>query len=549
MSDKIYVQDFIFQPARKTSAEWQQENPILRNGEFGVVSDGTETEWLKVGDGVTAWNSLPFKKGPKGDTGAQGIQGIQGEKGEKGEKGDRGDAGYTPVKGVDYFTADDIASLNIPEVDRTYNPQSLNAQSGIAVAEAADACSPAIITTSGAGKAVNISDSAESLIKGLSAYGESSVKYIDISENLISYPFNDTTKTVNGITFTDNGDGTITANGTATASVNFVVTANEGLVSDIMNKTMRLSGCPAGGSMQTYWMSITAGPVIANDIGNGQAFTLKNTMPIETYSIMIYVFSGKTVNNLVFSPSLVEVEETKISVENPVINVYGKNLIPYPFLFGSVTKNGVTFTDNADGTITVNGTATANTYYSVSSLISYPKGTYYLSGSPKNGSLSTYYVAARNRLDSSYTIFKTDTGNGVSITLENADTLMFDIRIISGATVNNLIFKPQLEFGSASSAYELYNRQTVTVPYTFSENDALTVKDGTVKINISGEESDITDTETGKALLALKTNYPSTSVISDIDLDITYKADTKNYIDNKINERLSAIEAALLNNI
>lgn len=68
------------------------------------------------------------------------------------------------------------------------------------------------------------------------------------------------------------------------------------------------------------------------------------------------------------------------------------------------------------------------------------------------------------------------------------------------------------------------------------------------KLNNSTVE-DITATESGQALLALKTNYPNTSVISDIDLDITYKADTKNYIDNKIAERLSTIETAILNNI
>ena len=33
---KIFIQDFIFQPARKTAAEWAEENPVLRDGEFGV---------------------------------------------------------------------------------------------------------------------------------------------------------------------------------------------------------------------------------------------------------------------------------------------------------------------------------------------------------------------------------------------------------------------------------------------------------------------------------------------------------------------------------
>ncbi len=51
-------------------------------------------------------------------------------------KGDKGDDGYTPQKGVDYFTEEDIAGLNIPLVDQNYNPDSENAQSGKAVAEA-----------------------------------------------------------------------------------------------------------------------------------------------------------------------------------------------------------------------------------------------------------------------------------------------------------------------------------------------------------------------------------------------------------------------------
>ena len=77
-------------------------------------------------------------EGPKGDTGPAGPQGPQGPKGEngdnftyedftpeqlaslKGEKGDRGpqgepgkdgQPGYTPVKGTDYWTNDDIAEI------------------------------------------------------------------------------------------------------------------------------------------------------------------------------------------------------------------------------------------------------------------------------------------------------------------------------------------------------------------------------------------------------------------------------------------------------
>lgn len=41
------------------------------------------------------------------------------------------------------------------------------------------------------------------------------------SKNLITYPYTDTTKTENGITFTNNGDGTITPSGTASDNASF----------------------------------------------------------------------------------------------------------------------------------------------------------------------------------------------------------------------------------------------------------------------------------------------------------------------------------------
>lgn len=63
----------------------------LKNG--GTLS---ETEWLE---------SL------KGETGGPGADGKDGKDGQNGADGKDG---YTPVKGVDYFTEEDILSLEIP---------------------------------------------------------------------------------------------------------------------------------------------------------------------------------------------------------------------------------------------------------------------------------------------------------------------------------------------------------------------------------------------------------------------------------------------------
>lgn len=114
MSTKIYA-NARFGLREDTLKNWMINNPVLEKGEPAVVRDGEDGEWLKIGDGVTSFNKLPWKKGPKGD---KGEQGIQGDKGDKGDKGDTGADGEDAV------------------TDQTYNPESENAQSGIAVAEA-----------------------------------------------------------------------------------------------------------------------------------------------------------------------------------------------------------------------------------------------------------------------------------------------------------------------------------------------------------------------------------------------------------------------------
>ena len=102
MENKIYLNgQFGFR--EDTLENWVSENPVLERGEPAVIRDGGDGEWLKIGDGITAFNDLPYKKGPRG------------EKGEQGEKG---------ADGKDAVT------------DLTYSPKSENAQSGIAVADA-----------------------------------------------------------------------------------------------------------------------------------------------------------------------------------------------------------------------------------------------------------------------------------------------------------------------------------------------------------------------------------------------------------------------------
>lgn len=50
-----------------TKTNWSSVNPVLRKGEFAIENDSGKIS-LKVGDGVTAYNSLPYVSGGKSDS-------------------------------------------------------------------------------------------------------------------------------------------------------------------------------------------------------------------------------------------------------------------------------------------------------------------------------------------------------------------------------------------------------------------------------------------------------------------------------------------------
>lgn len=133
-----------------------------------------------------------------------------------------------------------------------------------------------------------------------------------------------------------------------------------------------------------------------------------------------------------------------------------KNLLPYPFYHKNRTQNGITFTDNGDGTITVNGTASGvvtqvnigGVKYNLSAefMIQYGENPHlneydfaYLSGCPAGGSSTTYYL-----IDA--TTGHRDTGSGtVGLSYRPTGSLTtIKIQIIEGTVCDNLVFKPMV---------------------------------------------------------------------------------------------------------
>ena len=241
-----------------------------------------------------------------------------------------------------------------------------------------------------------------------------------------------------------------------------------------------------------------------------------------------------------------------IGIANPVIKIFGKNLIPYPYAdleLGTSTYNGVDFTVYEDGSILINGTATGNIskslFQNTTDLLGLRSGI--TISSNKNASDNTQQANISlmcNYYDSTGTMKQglaaTSAEGSTGTITDNWIGLRVYLYIASGKAFNNLLIKPQIAIGDTADGYEPYREaQSVTVPYTFAEGDTLTVADGAVKTVIGNAEADITDTEAGQALLALHTNYPNTVTVSDMNTQIVYIADTKKYIDNRISESIA----------
>lgn len=107
------------------------------------------------------------------------------------------------------------------------------------------------------------------------------------------------TQPINGITWTVNSDGTVTANGTASGNSWFYLTANPANIQYGVETV--LSGCPEGGSATTWEIQcVKQGESTRSDYGSG------TTQPSDyNYKyVACCVRSGQNVTNLKFKPMI-----------------------------------------------------------------------------------------------------------------------------------------------------------------------------------------------------------------------------------------------------
>ena len=515
-------------------------------GEAGMNVAWTGTEWDPLGSAVDM--SLYMTK----EDGAKKLDKNQGAENSGMITGINEDGEIVPVfpVGIEYndeekrleFGADEKLNLNAGiQLDNTLTKSGYAAdaaETGKAVDELRTGVkdlSDKKITkfyASNLGE-TTLNDSDNGKIQDMKLYGKSFQQTYS-GKNLLKRTLETITKS--GVTCTNNGDGTFTVNGTATAKVTFYVVDSNGININVDND-FRIIGCPTGGGADSYSLTLfdNINGKWHDEYGNGKNIT--NTNKITVY---IQIQNGVTVNNLVFKPMLTtdltatyddyepyvggipspnpDYPQEIQSVVNPVVKVCGKNLLK-PTL-ETTTVNGVTITNNGDGTYTLNGTATDRVVLFLfdNKIMPLYKGDYSIIITDKNESIINQ-IAVLFTNDGWKTITKND--YNFTFTIGENDTIeQIWADILSGTVVDNVVIKPMLttDLNATYYDFEPYKEQTATLPYTL--NATLISSGGNVTIDGQQYVADYVDIENKQLHRLVDSSKldPTVSIVDNTDL-------------------------------
>ena len=287
--------------------------------------------------------------------------------------------------------------------------------------------------------------------------------------NKLPYPYTNTTKTENGITFTDNGDGTVKVVGTATGITFFYLYS--GKISDfkgiskINGKNVVIKELSGVLSSSTIEMSLYNGDnsgksTYLNSGATSSAITIDNQS--QSINSAIVVKEGATVN-VTLQPMLV-LEEDKSVTE---YEQYGASpSIEYEATIESVGDSGSIKIDIKnknffDGKIELGGYAgSTGTPYSATDRVRSINKTDLLAGTYIISSSGALLVAVQcwNSDETYNREYVNSNGSELTFTLENDSKI--HITVVNPKLLNSKI---QIERGSTATDYVEHQSQTKTL--------------------------------------------------------------------------------------
>lgn len=196
------------------------------------------------------------------------------------------------------------------------------------------------------------------------------------------------------------------------------------------------------------WKEIQA---IKGDTGHDVYVGNKSEAPSESKLIVEPIRRTSTGTNIQINDTISDKTSIKLDGKSTQETRSGKNLWKP---IATATKSGMTFTNNGDGSYTLNGTATAGTSFYISGL-NYVADTYTLSGNNAiTNSNGSFYIQAEYSGGSIALPFTSLNAKTTKTTTKPITAL--SVVIPNGLTLTNFTFKPQLEQGSTATDYEQY---------------------------------------------------------------------------------------------
>jgi hypothetical protein len=520
-----------------------------------ITSDsGTSSADLKGDMGI---------RGPQGRTGLtltnDGIIDTSGLATES--YVDYATSGFCTEDYVGYLIDNAIDNIDIPEVDLSnyYNKE----ETEELVESSKPDLSPYALKTelpkdyaleivnNASGEVISLTDSRNRELKGLTVYGKS-VQRKTTGKNLL--PNTATTQIFNGVTFTVNEDGSITANGTAAETNSFILATK---LSFEAGKSYALSGCPEGGN-GAFNLSIICPDGWVGHVettGTPTNFVAKYS----NYMARIYMNAGAVLSNVTFYPMIRSLSDfASDSTYEPYTGGKPSPSPEYPQELKSVGNVNVTVGETNIYLATENGLpgipVTSGGNYTDSTgqqwicdYVDFETGQYvqrvqrvvfdgseaWYSGNTVTEGLKRFVLndalPKASTPSSSGVIFTAlcdkltfFNGNDVysntqGIALLSSGAISVYINSCAGGTTDQ--FKTFLADNPLEILYPLSNHSEY--PLSEIDPDALA------------------------QYAALHTNYPNTTIYTDRNagLKVDYTADTKLYIDNKFNELAKAIIA------
>lgn len=121
----------------------------------------------------------------------------------------------------------------------------------------------------------------------------------EITVNLLNPTLETTTQ--NGVTCTNNGDGTYTLKGTASSDTTFVLKNMSDIIKENANKTLRFVS--KGDTLETYYTQIYFNNAIpAKDLGSG--ITFKVPTNVSETNVAVIIKNGAVLTNIIIKPML-----------------------------------------------------------------------------------------------------------------------------------------------------------------------------------------------------------------------------------------------------